>query len=366
MPDTSTRNALALPLSSDLGNIFYTGLHTSLETIDAAIAKCNWAAATDPGVGDDSADGYVVGSWWWNTTAHRLWQAESVGAGAAVWRQIWPVASAPGAFSVGGAIDIYGAVVVDSNSGLTANMKSFYNIAYSGMVFGHTTLGNVALALGGCMRQYADTPAGMLTFHSLEADQSLYDSCGASVEGIPDDTNTAHVGMHLIFKTRASGSARSAKLWLFGSGGASLGSSTDPGVNNLYVQGDVNCASVTDHTDFFKGDALKEIAKIKGTSNGKIDHNTLPKFARSKYRKPIFEKRMIDEPIQGPNGKAPRDNNGKIITRKIEKECSDRWEEADGRNIGNMISVITTGMQQLIDLVEKQGAEIEKLKAKKA
>jgi hypothetical protein len=81
---------LALPLAADGGQTFYTGLHSSLETIDAAIAKCNWAAATDPGVGDDSADGYVVGSWWWNTTGHRLWQCEDESAGAAVWRQIWP------------------------------------------------------------------------------------------------------------------------------------------------------------------------------------------------------------------------------------------------------------------------------------
>jgi len=94
MPDTSTRNSLALPLAADGGQTFYTGLHSSLETIDAAIAKCNWEAATDPGVGDDSADGYVVGSWWWNTTGHRLWQCEDNSAGAAVWRQIWPALQA--------------------------------------------------------------------------------------------------------------------------------------------------------------------------------------------------------------------------------------------------------------------------------
>lgn len=48
----------------------------------------NWAASTDPGVGDDSADGYAVGSVWFNLTGGRLWQAKSVSVGAAVWVEV--------------------------------------------------------------------------------------------------------------------------------------------------------------------------------------------------------------------------------------------------------------------------------------
>ena len=113
MPDTSTRNSLALPLSTDGGNTFYTGLHASLETIDAAIAKCNWAAADDPGVGDDSADGYVPGSLWFNTTGHKIFQCEDNTAGAAVWRQIWPAKTA----------DLSGTISNDKLAGSISNDK---------------------------------------------------------------------------------------------------------------------------------------------------------------------------------------------------------------------------------------------------
>jgi len=50
----------------------------------------NFAASTDPTTGDDTADGYIVGSPWVNTTDHKIFLCESPAAGAAVWRQIWP------------------------------------------------------------------------------------------------------------------------------------------------------------------------------------------------------------------------------------------------------------------------------------
>jgi len=93
MPDTSTRNSLNLPLSTDGGQTSYTSWHTNFEIIDAAIAKCNWDSATDPGTGDDSADGYVAGSFWLNTTAHYLWICEDNTAGNAIWRQLYPSAA---------------------------------------------------------------------------------------------------------------------------------------------------------------------------------------------------------------------------------------------------------------------------------
>jgi hypothetical protein len=100
MPDTSTRNSLALPLAADGGQTFYTGLHTNFERIDLAIARCNWAATTAPAVTDDisptdvaTLGPYSVGSLWWNVTAHTLWSCEDNTNGAAVWRQIYPATS---------------------------------------------------------------------------------------------------------------------------------------------------------------------------------------------------------------------------------------------------------------------------------
>jgi hypothetical protein len=93
MPDTSTRNALDLPLGSDDGITFYTGLHTNFETIDAAISKCNFSAgALDPTVDNDETQGYAVGSLWIGTSS--IWICRDASDGVAVWAQLWPVAGA--------------------------------------------------------------------------------------------------------------------------------------------------------------------------------------------------------------------------------------------------------------------------------
>lgn len=46
----------------------------------------NYAATSNPGVGDDSADGYSVGSLWHNTTADTLYACLDATVGAAVWK----------------------------------------------------------------------------------------------------------------------------------------------------------------------------------------------------------------------------------------------------------------------------------------
>lgn len=50
--------------------------------------KNNLSATTDPGVGNDSADGYAVGSFWINTTGGKSWICVSATAGEADWNQI--------------------------------------------------------------------------------------------------------------------------------------------------------------------------------------------------------------------------------------------------------------------------------------
>lgn len=65
-------------------------INDNMDVIDGIICKSNFNGAVDPGTGDDIVDGYSVGSNWWNVTAHRLFIAESVATGAAVWRQVYP------------------------------------------------------------------------------------------------------------------------------------------------------------------------------------------------------------------------------------------------------------------------------------
>lgn len=90
-----TRNSgIVKPLSTELAAI--ATLNTNYDVIDASLAKGKWDATTDPAVTDDSGDGYAVGSLWVNTTGHKIFIAEAVTVGAALWRQIFPIVG-PGA-----------------------------------------------------------------------------------------------------------------------------------------------------------------------------------------------------------------------------------------------------------------------------
>lgn len=88
--------------------------------------------------------------------------------------------------------------------------------------------------------------------------------------------------------------------------------------NNAYFGGNVSAASFTDRTPMFNGDALDSIKRIKGEKKekGLIDHSTLPAFAR------------------------------------VRVKATKRSEEYDGRDIGAMVSVLTVGIQQLVERVE--------------
>ena len=48
----------------------------------------NMDATIDPTAGDDSDDGYEIGSMWYNQTTDTLWIAESVGVGSASWQNV--------------------------------------------------------------------------------------------------------------------------------------------------------------------------------------------------------------------------------------------------------------------------------------
>ena len=82
--------------------------------------------------------------------------------------------------------------------------------------------------------------------------------------------------------------------------------------------------SFTDRTPEYRGDAISDIKRIKG-NKGKIDHKTLPEFAR----KTVFN------------------HNADLNTGKLE------ITEEDGRDIGAMVSVLTVAVQQIADRLEK-------------
>lgn len=79
--------------------------------------KNNLAATASPGVGDDTADGYEIGSRWIDTTNDTAWVAVDVTEGAAVWKDI-------GAASGGGVSDGDKGDITVSSSGSVWNIDS--------------------------------------------------------------------------------------------------------------------------------------------------------------------------------------------------------------------------------------------------
>lgn len=62
---------------------------TAIATLIAAAApQSNFAAAVDPAVGNDSSEGYAVGSKWYNTATGGWWLCTDATAGAAVWQPL--------------------------------------------------------------------------------------------------------------------------------------------------------------------------------------------------------------------------------------------------------------------------------------
>lgn len=58
-------------------------LQNNFKALADRIGPCNYTATTDPGVTDDSAAGYYVGSLWVNTTGPTLWGCVDNTVGAA-------------------------------------------------------------------------------------------------------------------------------------------------------------------------------------------------------------------------------------------------------------------------------------------
>lgn len=112
----------------------------------------NLNATTDPGVTDDSGDGYQAGSTWVNTTGQKVWTCSDATAGAAVWLQSGAVAGdviAPAgqpAVLQGGTDG--GAASVTGGAGTTGNTAGSAGSVTGGAGHG-TTPGGAAAVTGG-------------------------------------------------------------------------------------------------------------------------------------------------------------------------------------------------------------------------
>jgi hypothetical protein len=86
---------------------------TSADTVLAAIGKLqartkkpNLGASSNPTTGDDGTQGYEIGSLWYNQSTDKLYIAESVSTGAAVWTLVNPTAPVTSVNSQTGAVSL--------------------------------------------------------------------------------------------------------------------------------------------------------------------------------------------------------------------------------------------------------------------
>jgi len=125
--------------------------------------------------------------------------------------------------------------------------------------------------------------------------------------------------------------------------------------------GTVSALVFTDRTPYYEGDAVSEIKKIKGKAKGdkkEIDHDTLPEFVRVKSKRWVALKKCSVEEEADENNKItkvyekdediPPYNIGNLKSGVDYKEV-----EVIERDLGGMVSVLTTAVQQLADKVEK-------------
>ena len=101
-----------------------------------------------------------------------------------------------------------------------------------------------------------------------------------------------------------------------------------PSTGACYFLDNVSALSFTDRTPGYSGDALAEIKSIVNDAQGRISHKTLPAFARAKFTDP------------------------------------ETGTETEGRNIGNMVSILTKAVQQLTEKLEAAEKKITELEAK--
>lgn len=105
--------------------------------LDAAIKKNNYAATGAPTTGDDTADGYTVGSRWIDVTNDRAYVAVDVTLGAAVWKEMSFPAAVTQNFGVTGVLTVTGTEAINTsgnNNGLAVTRTGASSASLAGQI----------------------------------------------------------------------------------------------------------------------------------------------------------------------------------------------------------------------------------------
>jgi hypothetical protein len=156
----------------------------------------------------------------------------------------------------------------------------------SPVITGNTTIGDgatIGLGAGKALIQFDDEVIDVISLlncalgigtSSVSAGNIIQVNGRAKISGITIDA-------YSVFNTWIAGSNAIGQLDIFGDANA-----TDPVTIN--DAGNCSALSFTDRTPFYEGDAIAEIANIKGKDGG-IDHASLPLFARKETIRNIYE-----------------------------------------------------------------------------
>lgn len=163
-----------LPFHQLPGSPSLSGIVVAQGAGQAVSLKVNLSASADPTVNDDSGDGYGIGSFWFNTTASKIFICIDATVGAATWNEVGSTTSlkelvtAANSFAAGDIIRKTGAGYTKSQADSAANAEvlgvvesasgSDFTIIYGGKI----NLPSHGFTIGDILF-LSDATAGLLT-----------------------------------------------------------------------------------------------------------------------------------------------------------------------------------------------------------
>jgi len=125
---------------------------------------------------------------------------------------------------------------------LGTNRLNTSSFGYSGLIIGSSNSAHYynGIALAG-YRTATTTPLGRITFNSWNTDDTLYNTMGAQIVSLPENTTSTDFGADLRFYTKTGTSSITERLRITATGTVGIGTSTP--VQELDVAGDVNVNS---------------------------------------------------------------------------------------------------------------------------